>query len=254
MLALVSGGCGSVGGTQTDATPQVHNDAPADTRNVDALVVLDASCRDVKQRLATATDGVYWIDPDLSGAAYKPFQVFCANMSTATPEEFLELKRTSSPTDNPPASNYSTYATGTPHANWTCSCGVLTWLFSKVRINPTTLVASGDQRFEVYSNSTNVACTQQMTGCPQGVPYGAAQSCIDALNGPNTAGRANIDLRDVPFHIDGVGTDNSMFIGAGFNAMGTATIDSARKVVDLTGGGDCGGWGVWNGLQLAQDF
>lgn len=245
--------CGAVDGPSvaTDAKVTTHEDdanTDIETVPIDAMIV-DRTCAEVKARLATSTDGVYWIDPDLEVGPIHPFRVFCAGMATVTPVEFLELAHTSQPADMP-SSNYSTYATGTVHASWTCNCGVAASLFSKVRIDPTTLIATADPRFAVYSSSTNVSCLHTMSGCPGLSPYGAALSC----NGNyDSSGRANVDLRGLPFHVAGHGTDTSMFVGNGFTPAGAATIDAARKVVDLTGGGDCGSFGVVSGLQLEQD-
>src|SRR5580765_5946389 len=98
-LAVIAGACGKVG----NGGPT----APVDAAGVDVAVSADASdgmaavvdrnCVDVKARLGTASDGVYWIDPDLSGTAYKPFPVFCGAMATPTPMEYLELVHTSRP-------------------------------------------------------------------------------------------------------------------------------------------------------------
>src|SRR5688500_16955069 len=115
---LVMGGCGAVDGS-TEATPDAsHLDATVEVPSIDAMVV-DRSCSEVKARLGTSVDGVHWIDSDLEGTSYKPFQVFCAGMATATPEEFLELRHKSAPADASPASNFSTYATGNVHGQWT---------------------------------------------------------------------------------------------------------------------------------------
>lgn len=264
-LTLLLAACGTVAPKQgsTDGGTD-HPPADGHVATGDAPVAppdgmpeaLDRSCAEVKARLATSTDGRYWIDPDLAGTSYKPFQVWCGEMATATPHEYLELARTSQPADTTPASNFSTYAMGAPHASWTCNCGVATTLYSKVRIDPTTLTISSATSFAVYSSSTNVSCLQTMSGCPGISPFAAAGSCITNYD---TSGRANVDLRDLPFHVAGTGT--AMFkkyedFGAnlGFTSAGTATIDSTRKVVTITGGGDCGGFGALTGLVLAQDL
>lgn len=258
-VLLVATGCGGVRAPNSDA--QESRDATVDitdARAIDAAPgTADRSCTEAKARLATATDGAFLIDPDLDGPLYKPFEVFCADMATAAPKEFLELRRTSAPSDARPASNYSTYAMGKPHGVWTCDCGAATTIYTKVRIDPVKLLITGDARFGVYSNSTDRACLATMTGCPAPVPFANASACV-ATNTP--AGSANVDLRDTPFHISGVGADVSMFKkyedsgGPGFMSAGTAKIDAARKVLDLTGGGDCGGFGAFAGLQLAQDL
>jgi len=252
-LAALVAACGQIAPDPEEPAPDA---APPDPPTADGMpAVVDRSCVEVKARLATAADGLYWIDPDLDGPSYKPFQVFCAGMATPTPEELLELAHTSRPADAP-SSNYATYATGAVHASWTCDCGVVTTLYSKLRIDPITLAVSGRSTYAVYSSDTQLSCLQAKAGCPGTTPYAVAMSCAGNYN---DSGRANIDLRGVPFHV--AGTDAAMFkkaedwsAGWGFTSAGSAAIDDARKVVTLTGGGDCGGFGAYAGVVLAQDL
>lgn len=206
------------------------------------------NCLDVKVQLGITSDGVHWIDPDRHGTDYKPFEVFCSEMASATPKEYLELQRVSAPADTA-TWNYSTFATGAVHGQWTCDCGVDTTVYSKVRIDPQTLIVqTNDATFAQYSNSTNVTCLQNGSGCPGLRSYALAGSCVTNYD---ASGRANIDLIGMPFHLAGTGTE--MFTPSGFTPGGTATIDVARKAADLTGGGDCGDFGAQAGLPLAQD-
>src|SRR6185436_890460 len=167
-LAALVAACGQIAPDPEDPAPDA---APPDPPTADGMpAVVDRSCVEVKARLATAADGLYWIDPDLDGPSYKPFQVFCAGMATPTPEEFLELAHTSRPADAP-SSNYATYATGAVHASWTCDCGVVTTLYSKLRIDPITLAVSGRSTYAVYSSDTQLSCLQAKAGCPGTTPY-----------------------------------------------------------------------------------
>jgi GON domain len=259
---IVIAGCGDPGGNfKPPATDGPATDAASDApAPIDAPVALDRNCAEVKSRLATSADGRHWIDPDLDGTSYKPFAVYCGGMSTATPFEYLELARTSSPGDVASA-NYSTYATGNPHRGWACNCGAATTLHTKVRINPVTLVISNSGIFTVFSADTDLACLQATPSCASGgatspSPYAIARSCRGNLD---ANGRANVDLRDMPFHI--AGTNASMFKRGedfdpmyGFTSAGSAEIDTTRKVVTITGGGDCGGFGAYAGIPLAQDL
>lgn len=254
VLAALVAACGQIAPDPADPAPDAA--AAPDTSSADTMpAVVDRNCVEVKARLATAVEGLYWIDPDLDGPGYKPFQVFCAGMAGPTPEEFLELANTSRPADAP-TSNYATYATGAVHASWTCDCGIVTTLYSKLRIDPITLAVSGRGTYAVFSSDTQRSCLQSKPGCPGITPYGIAMSCAGNYN---ASGSANIDLGGVPFHV--AGTDPSMFRRAedfntawGFTSAGTATLDAARKLATLTGGGDCGGFGAYNGLVLAQDL
>jgi hypothetical protein len=78
--------------------------------------------------------------------------------------------------------------------------------------------------------------------------YGVARSCIF---GDASSGRANIDLRDMPFHI--AGNDTAMFMREGSGGDGTVMLDAVRKQAAVQGGGDCGGFGAGAGVKLAQD-
>jgi hypothetical protein len=137
-----------------------------------------------------------------------------------------------------------------------CDCGTLAMVFTKVRIDPATLVVDPEDRtFAVFTDAAQSACWQSKPGCHSGtgviIPsYAIARSCV--TGGTDSSGRANVDLRDMPFHV--AGNDSAMFVGIGFEPLGNVTVDSARKQVNLTGGGDCGGFGVSPGLALAQDF
>lgn len=245
LLMMTMSACGSVeSATPPDAAPP--GDAPAADATPDALAVVDRSCIEVKARLGIATDGVHWIDPDLDAPSLAPFQVYCARMDTPAPREYLELALTSHPADAPTV-NYATHAMGAVHGQWTCDCGPATMVFSKLRIDPTTLVVDNDDlTFAVYTQATNVGCLNTKPGCPGGSSYGVAASCVTNFD---ASGRANIDLTGVPFH---VATTNA-FRHDGFTPAGGATIDRARKVVELTGGGDCGGYGGYDHITLAQD-
>jgi GON domain-containing protein len=248
-VSILIAACGQVAhdpAPETDAAPASDASPAADAP---PAVVIDRNCTEVKARLGTAADGVHMIDPDREGVKYKPFAVFCAGMATPTPKEYLELVHKSAPADMA-TSNFSTYAMGVPHAAWTCNCGVATTLFSKIRIDPTTLIVDVDDRtYTVFANSTQVQCLNTMPGCPGVVPFAVAEACVTNFD---ASGRANIDLRDMPFHV--AGTDTAMFAGGGFTPAGSAMLDSDRKVGNLTGGGDCGWFGAASGLQLAQDL
>jgi hypothetical protein len=201
-------------------------------------------CAAIKAAEGATLDGLYWIGPR------NPYHVYCHGMNTSSPQAYLPLNTTMS------TQNYSTYATGTPHGNWTCNCGVVTAVYSHIQIDPATLTVGVTDSSFAYFVGTDTSCLNTMTGCPGLPPYAVAQSCI---TWGDSSGRANVDLTGTPFHVAGTGTDVSMFIknetynsAWGWGSAGTATIDSARKVVDLTGGGDCGGFGGW-GMKLEHD-
>src|SRR4029079_18206135 len=155
-------------------------------------------------------------DPDREATGVRPFEVFCAGMDTPAPKEYLELVRRSLPSDAP-TSNYATYAGGPTHGQFLCPCGLIAMGFTRIRINPANLVVDVDDRASaIFTNSTNTTCLGQNTGvCQQSAyptvaSYGVARSC---MVGDASSGRANIDLRGMPFHIAGNGT--AMFMPEG---------------------------------------
>jgi hypothetical protein len=134
----------------------------------------------------------------------------------------------------------------------------MTARYTKVRLDPRTLtILTTDTTYATWSASTNTSCMATTAGCPGYPAFAAAASCNGNFD---ASGRGNVDLTGMPFHVAGTGTDVSMFKTYesfdpkyGFTSSGTATIDAARKVVTLTGGGDCGGFGALGGLPLEQD-
>jgi hypothetical protein len=75
------------------------------------------------------------------------------------------------------------------------------------------------------------------------VDYGSAADCVAASS---MSGTGNVDLRGTPFVVEGA------FAVAGFMAAGTTTYSPTRQVVDLTGGGFCGGNSVVNGQLMVR--
>lgn len=128
-------------------------------------------------------------------------------------------------------------------------------VFTRIRINPMTLVVDvADRSFAIFTNSTDTTCLQTTPDCQQSiyptvVSYAVARSCMPL---DTSSGEANVDLRETPFHI--AGTDTSMFTAEGpGGGDGTVTLGTARKIADVRGGGDCGGFGAGAGLALEQD-
>jgi hypothetical protein len=190
-------------------------------------------------------DGDYWI-----GFPDNPFLLYCFGMLGATPVEYLDLQLTSNDTTY----NYSTYVAGPVHGNWTCPCGTIVADYGKIRLDPDTLVVNvSDTRFASFTAGTNRVCLDTTPGCPETPPpYAVAQACVTNYD---AAGRANVNLTGTAFHIPPgytFETNEQYSSSLGYTSAGTATIDATRKVVDITGGGDCGGFGGW-ALQLYPD-
>ena len=98
-----------------------------------------------------------------------------------------------------------------------------------VRIDPQTLtVDTTDYTFSSSTGSVEYGFTVVTQN-----EYGSASGC----SGPFSAdGRANIDLTGTPF---AVATDQ--FVTTGFLQGGSADYSSNDQIVNLTGGGNCGG-------------
>jgi len=167
------------------------------------------SCQDVRSRNPQAPDGNYVISPNGDS-----FTVYCYNMA-GQPKEYLTLVQTGS------GSNYSRYATG-----GAVSGNDVVTLFTKVRIDPQTLVVdTGDRTFATSSGSITGANSFNS------IPYATAADC--RAPGSQT-GTANIDLRGTPFIV------HDSFASTGYQAAGSAQVGANGQVVNLAGGGYCG--------------
>jgi hypothetical protein len=179
-----------------------------------------ASCRDIKTANPSAADGAYtlYVNSDTS----KPWTAWCHNMA-GTPAEYLSLPSTGT------SVNFSQYTAGYNNGG---GSNVRT-LFTKVRIDPTTLrVNTGDQTFSTSSGLLwhGDAVTS--------MAYAAAMNC-DFGN----PGLGNVDLRGTSFAVA-----PNQFVAVGYYASGGATYSSANQVVDLWNRGECG----WMSVQGAD--
>lgn len=193
-------------------------------------------------------DGKYTIDPDGptlaadAGGTRAPFEVYCHAMSSA-PAEYLELPHNVDAAE--PNANFVTYGGG-----GSCSCATtFRRAFTKVRLDVRTLtILPEDFTFAPIQNTpADEACWRsQGGGCAGaiGTAFGSGGSC------GGSAGTFNVDLRDTPFSIQA-----SLVWGAiGANPYGgLAVFGSGRKVVDSSGGGNCGVFLAIAPLRLERD-
>jgi hypothetical protein len=182
---------------------------------------LPMNCVGVQQADDVRTDGEYTLY--IGGDPAKPFDAYCADMATLWPAEYVTLKTTA------PSANYSQYTAGGASYGTT----VIT-SYSKLRIDPSTLAVDiDDERFATssgqlfHSGHSNEPVTS--------MPFGVAMSCDNAMSG-----RANIDLRGLPFTYEGSFATNAI-------GMGSIGSDPAHQQFTLEGGGFCG----WMGVQGA---
>ncbi len=185
---------------------------------------LAQDCADIKAANPAATDGTYVIAP-----GGNPFFVHCHDMA-GTPREYLTLANTGG------GFNYSLWGAEV----LALPTGNVVTHYTRIRIDPATLlVNTGDQTF---SASVGFDCCIGPTPIVS-MPYAHAASCAGTIDD----GNANVDLTGLPFVVD------DTFTVRGFTPTGSANgtllpFDGAAtaiqsQVVNLTGGGFCGGIG-----------
>jgi hypothetical protein len=168
-----------------------------------------SSCQAIHDKNPAAADGDYIILSDSH-----IIKLYCANMSTA-PAEYLSLVQTGG------SYNYSKAAAGSA---WT-GTDVIT-KYTKVRFDPTLARIIHTDR--TFSSSTGSINGGQLTS----MNYGSAVTCTWNPQ----LGTANLNLTgtDLTFALN-------QFISSGWEAGGTNTYSNGNQVVNLTGGGYCGG-------------
>jgi PKD repeat protein len=172
-----------------------------------------ATCKAIQDSNPGATDGDYTISPN-----GMTFTVYCKNMNTTSPKEYLTLVVTSSSPQIPPGTlaNFSEDAVDNCNGG---NCSSLT-LWQKVRIIPSTLQVD-------ITDTTFTSATKVGEPNSPSFPtfYATARGC-----GP--VGYANINLTGTPFKVNDTFTN--------VNGFGTATFSSNDQIVDITGNGGCG--------------
>ncbi|HLL00472.1 MAG TPA: LamG-like jellyroll fold domain-containing protein [Myxococcaceae bacterium] len=171
------------------------------------------TCAEVRAQSPGAGDGTYSL---MLGS--QQVEVYCHNMAS-TPLEYLTLPKTGSTT------NYSYYGKG----QYTAPTGLTTW-FSKVRFEPATLRL----RLDDYTFSTSQGWANFGGRYDYSAPLATAADCVHDFS---QTGRSNIDLTGTPFDIV------DQFKVEGYAGAGSANF-SGSQIVNLTGGGFCGGIGV----------
>ena len=235
-----SGGEGGSDATMGDGGARDEQSAP----DVTDAGPIPRSCLDIHNAGGVA-DGKYTIDIDGLGSD-PAFAVYCKDMSTVEPTEYLELP--ANPEAGLPTSNVSGYAGGGGGPG--CQYPPATLAFFRVRLNLQTLrIEPTDRTFAYFEDDSGAVSDAGYTGTAAANPgyeYGAAGSCA---SGGDMSGRGNVDLTGTPFRM----TADTTFVPIGYLAAGAATFSVDRKRADLTGGGysgwcevppDAGGIGV----------
>ena len=171
------------------------------------------------------TDGDYLLT--LPGGTVS---VFCYGM-TSSPVEYLTLPN--SLANGRGTYNYSTYG---PGGN---SSGLTTW-YNRIRFYPDTLTVDiTDTTFSTSNGGfkffgSNYFYTNN---------YAEAGDCV---GGYSNSGTANVDLTGLPFVVAGL----AQFQIVGALPGGSIAFGATNQIVDLTGGGICGGTAPINNQLL----
>jgi hypothetical protein len=203
-----------------------------------AAAAAPQSCAEVRQQNPAATDGEYTLA--LQGHVA---HIYCADMA-GTPTEYITLAHTGG------SYNYSLFYGN--HKNhyyqywWVYGTNAVT-NYNKVRIDPVSLVVDqNDQRFAVITSEGKNgfdSSDPNFNPVPKTVAYATAADCASSWS---AQGKANVDLTGTDFALD----DGVSFAWGGFAANGSVSVSPDRQVVNLTGGGWCGGAGPQGPLKL----
>ncbi len=193
-------------------------------------VVTYQSCAEIRAARPDAGDGFYTLY--LGGNINRPYSIYCHTMA-GSPAEYLSLVNTG----EGGASNYSMLKVG----GATEGEDQYEYFFG-IRLNPFTLeVDRADYTFTTMVGRFQFKPAYEDTHDWRRTQYGEARSCIKARD---ESSRANVDLRGTPFAVHPSVVD----VPLGFLPAGRTFFSPDRKVVDLQGGGFCGG------LQLKPLF
>lgn len=185
--------------------------------NSDLARLPPATCAEVRAAMPGVPDGAYTLYSNHA----KPWVAYCRDMANM-PSEYLSLPMTGN------GRNFGQYTAGAKSPG----TDVRTY-YQRVRIDPATFMVNvGDQTF---ATSTGML-TNSLGPVVTSMPYAVAADCT--MQGPPT-GVANIDLSGTPFKVM-QGVFNLGPKASGY-LRGMATYSANDQVVDLIGGGWCGG-------------
>ena len=188
------------------------------------------SCADVHLNNPSAADGIYTIYPNKH-----IISVYCYDMA-GTPREYLALPNSGTGS----AYNFSnTYPFLAGGSNLNAAPGGLYTWYTKLRLNVQTMTV--DRTDRTFSSSQGY------------VYYGYSQvtsmdyaNAADCNGGGSHLGTGNLDLTGTQFAVA-----PNQFVAQGWAQAGTADYSANGQIVNLTGGGDCGGMSpTTSALQL----
>jgi len=176
--------------------------------------IIPKNCAGIHSANPGAPDGDYVIEPSTG----RVFTVYCHDMAGGAPREYLTLANTGGDLNF----GQFTAARITPGDNIRTN-------FTKVRLDPVTLqVDIFDLTFAVTTGVMDPGGHKPLTF----YPYASAGDCSDS--GIPT-GVGNINLIGTPFNV------NDTFTVVGYYPNGSAVFNENHQIVDLLGGGYCGG-------------
>lgn len=206
------------GGACSGQTPTCTLSLTADTQ-VTASFGYFATCEELRVANPTAIDGNYTLF--LAGDKTKPWGAFCL-LSVTPAQSYLNLTNTGA------NQNFSQYTAGGGSSGSSIKTN-----YTKVLIDPVTLKV--DTNAQKYATTTGGPLSQGAVPITA-MPYATAFDCRGSLS---QTGLANIDLTGTPFAVAA-----GALVIAGSSAAGAATPtpNGQVRVLNLTGGGNCG----WN--------
>lgn len=181
------------------------------------------SCAEIRQARPDAADGYYTLY--VGGDSGKPFDVYCLGMAQS-PAEYLPLPNSGEGS----SSNYVLFKAGG------ATQGTDQYeYFHLIRINPFTLeVDRSDHTFSIMVGRYEFKPAYEDNHDWRRMNYSEVRSCIKTRD---ESSRANVDLRGTPFAVD----PSAVMAPNGYRPAGGAFFSPDRKVVELRGGGYCGG-------------
>ncbi|HLO04797.1 MAG TPA: GON domain-containing protein [Symbiobacteriaceae bacterium] len=199
---------------------------------------LPQSCAEVRLQNPAAADGPYTLALQSHTA-----QIYCADMA-GTPKEYISLAHTGG------SYNYS-FSPGAHVVYYTRNYLIYgtdaNTSYLKIRLDPVTLVV--DQKDVTFANLVSIGSNgydpqnPSFKPTPRTADYANASDCYNMYS---NHGRANVDLTGTDFAID----DSVSFAVGGWAQNGSISMDANRQVVNMTGGGWCGGAGPTGPLKL----
>ncbi|MCK5398329.1 MAG: metallophosphoesterase, partial [Thermoplasmata archaeon] len=180
---------------------------------------LPESCQDIRDTDSTASDGEYTIYPN---GNTQVFDVYCNDMA-GTPSEYLKLMKTGD------SYNFAQYTAGGASPGTSVKTS-----YQMIRLDPATLMVDiGDQTFATSTSFLYHSSVTRGNIYPvNSMPYGIAYDCKSSLS---KTGVANIDLSGTPFAVI------DTFSLSGHNPAGRSIFSQDNQIVNLNGGGYCGG-------------